>query len=527
MSKVGYDLYRRRLHKLLSEADEEGFTTLCWAVDGLQSLVPHRIEVARRVIHHSQDVVVSAPTAQNFVHKWMLEALYNELLLAPKPRGKRRQLNHSHFDGIVPVYNALRSMENEEYGWKCEPENVMREMARIAHRQFEWQRGVFSLVNLARSLELYSGPLSQEYFLEQRRFSISTFILGGYAIYAILLNDSGFTLPKSAEELGLTEADFEAVVGAISLSAEEARAEARRLRASDRNLTAYRKSVLRLHPIVSFGAAARYRAPLMELVWLRVTTGIFYDVVSAPGRVANEISNRFEAYCTDLLSHAVPELTWMREEVYNYRGPKKTPDIRAIENGTSKIVFECKSQKMDIVARFAANPVAEAPRGFDDIANGIRQVWRYLSHARRGFIPNASVACDTFGVVLTLDPWMRMASGRYADLLAKAHELADAEDGIEHADRCKVSIVSVDDLEDLCRIASSESLKSVLSAAAEPRYSGYLLTSLHDELGLQPIEPRRENPFIERIGGHLPWWDTIEDRRLQRDGLGLGDVVAT
>lgn len=514
MSRVSYNLHRGRLKKQLARTDDEGFAILCWAIDGLQSGIPPRIAAARRLIEHSQEAIVDHVTAPHFVHKWLMETLFNELLLVRKVKqtGKGlRMLNHRNFNGIVPVGNTLKDMENAEYGWKCEPENVLREMARIIHRQYEWQKSTFNQVDLARALELYSGPLTLQYFEQRRGVPLSKFIFSGFTAYAILATSPGFTFPKSAPDLGLTEAEFQTAIYAMSLTLDEARTEAAALRNGDGNLTAYRKSVLRLHPLIRFGEPARVRAPLIELVWSRVTNGIFYDVVPAGGQVRNEIANRFETYCADLLTHAFPEVTWQREEEYRHQGPKRTPDIRAVVGGVSQIVIECKAHRMDIAARFGEDPMAEAPRGFEEVANGIRQIWRYISHARQGFIPDAAVNDDTIGVVLTLDPWIRMAGGRYEALIARANEMADAEGGIAAEDRRNVSIVSVEDFEGLCRKATFDSMRSIFQTVASKDFAGYIVLSLHNERHPDVLAEPREYPFFGRIGDHLPWWQQIED----------------
>lgn len=519
MSKLGYELYRGRLKKHLSRADGEGFAKLCWAVDSLQSGNAQRVAIAQRVIQHGPNAIVNSPASKHFIHKWMLETLFNELLLTQthkKKEGGQKKLNHQHFDGIVLVYNALREMENSEYGLKCKPEHVRHEMTRILHRQFDWQKQKFNRIDLARSLELYSGALTQAYFEERRGISISTFILAGYAAYIILASAEGFTCPKSAPELGLTEGHFQTAMNAISLTLDQAKTEAASLRNGDQNLTAYKKSVLRLHPLIKCGAQPIYRAPLIELIWWRVTNGIFYDVVAAKGSVGNEISSRFEGYCTALLEHAFPQVNWQREEQYQFKGSKETPDIRAVSGGVTHLVVECKAHRMDIVARFGEDPLTEAPRGFVEVANGVRQVWRYVSHARQGAIPGAAVNEKTLGVVLTLDPWMRMAADRYEAILARAHELADAEGGIDQQDRRPVAIACIEDIEELCRKASLESFQAVLRQAAGSEYSGYIMSVLHDTLFDGGVGVEREYPFFDRLGDHLPWWQILEARTAER-----------
>lgn len=514
MSRARYQLYKGRLKRQLAEADDEGFAQLCWAIDGLQSGIPERIEVAGRAIQYGPAAVVNDPPAPDFVHKWAMETLFNELLVTPKivsRGGRQRRLNHSHFDGMVPVFNTLRDLEDAEYALRCKPEHVFREMRRAINRQIDWQKPPFSEANLARSLELYGGQRTREYFSESRGLSMSKFVLAGYAAYVHLMFARAFLLPQSVPQLQLTEEEFGQVMNIISLPLERAREEARRIRATDPGRVAYKKSVLRLWPIIRFGEPQRYRAPLMELIWERVTRGLFYDVVSGPHAVRNEISDRFEAYCAELLRDAFPELLWQREEAYTYRGPKRTPDIRAAANGSMKLVLECKAHRMTYGARFGDDPVTEEPRGFDYLANGIFQIWRFMSHVRQSAVPGVVADNGTFGLVLTLDPWMLMSGNIYDTLVEKAHALADAEEGIRAEDRRPVAIASIEDIEALCRVATFESMLRTLSTAASAEFAGYMLGTLHRDLHPDGFGIERENPFIERIDNSLPWWRQIRE----------------
>src|SRR3546814_12675891 len=88
------------------------------------------------------------------------------------------------------------------------------------------------------------------------------------------------------------------------------------------------------------------------------------------------------------------------EQVY---GPKKTrhrtPDV--LVSGTDGIVaaIECKAKRMSFDASYADDPVASASVGFDEPAKGMFQIWRFLSHARRGLHGDIPVAPSCCGVV--------------------------------------------------------------------------------------------------------------------------------
>src|SRR3546814_8894690 len=65
---------------------------------------------------------------------------------------------------------------------------------------------------------------------------------------------------------------------------------------------------------------------------------------------------------------------------------------------------------MSFDARYADDPVASASVGFDELAKGMFQIWRFLSHARRGLTGDITVAPSCCGVIVTADSWLPMAS---------------------------------------------------------------------------------------------------------------------
>ncbi len=149
MPRVGCNLHRVCVKKQLARTDNEGFAILCRATDGFQSGIPPRIAVAGRLIEHSQEAIVDHVTTPHFVHKWSMETLFNELFLTRKVKqtGKGlRMLNHHNFNGIVPVGNALRDMENTEYGWECEStiDGAMLLATTKGSRPFLWKTRIDS-----------------------------------------------------------------------------------------------------------------------------------------------------------------------------------------------------------------------------------------------------------------------------------------------------------------------------------------------------------------------------------------------
>lgn len=184
-----------------------------------------------------------------------------------------------------------------------------------------------------------------------------------------------------------------------------------------------------------------------------------------------------------------------------------------------RLAIECKANKMRVAALFGEDPMAAAHDGFEYIAKGIEQLWRYFSHVRQGLIPGHGLADDVFGVVLTLDPWLRISKGRYEALMTMAGRLADARGGIAPVDRKAIAFASIDDLGELLVSASLDSFFATLRDVASPANAGYFLWSRHRQYAPNPPQ-QREYPLGNRAAGFLPWWAKLDEIEKNAEGVG-------
>lgn len=512
MSYLRRNLYRGKLNDLLGKANDEAFFLMVWATHAIQS---GRSEKANSLLIFPPAAVTRDPTSQYMVHPWKLETLLNEVLATPKLKlmqdRPNRRLNCQQFNAMAHVNNVLTKLENAEDNLTLKRINVLREMHRLGQRQFEWQRGFPSYSQYYRAGFIYGGDLTKTFFAEANGFAIQDFMLACFALRALFLDKPRVRRGGGMEEIGISKETVNSVFNLITLPHLQARKRAAEFR-SDVGHISYKRSIFREYPCVAFGDdGARVHAPLPDLVTLRATSGVFYDVVKGGQTVRNEIASRFEQYCLAFLKSMLPSHVVTGSYKYPVRKNQvDTPDILVYEQDAISLVLECKARRLSYEARFSENPVEDARSSYEEIAKGVFQIWRFVSHHRRGLLQQ-KLRGDVKGIVLTLDTWLSMANTMQADVLDLARSMATRSDPeINGADQIPIIFCPIDDLEQTLKGATENSFFNAVRAATEQQFWGWMLSGVHDRIA-PDVRKNNGYPFEERMSEVLPWWDLFKD----------------
>ncbi len=508
--------HRGRLNKILSIAGDEGLIQLLWATHALQSSYANSARWFLR-----EDTIPKGADTTEFpsefsVHKWEIETLTNELMTVPKAKPRTHRLNRTlqidNFTNSLRLAQRLRKLENAEYTILKAPEDIYLEMGRIGARQFDWRRGFANIPQFYRNAFVYGQGKCSEYFEQKYKISFNRFSLVGFAIFVSLTCHPVLQKDKTWDDLGISWEEVEQVLEIIALPFEQASRIAKETRRKMVH-TADKPSVLRQSPCLIFGVNnTRVRAPLPELILERITSGIFYDVVSGGGVVRGDYGHRFELYCLDLLSLSMPSFLWKPEVEYRKKpNTFLSPDILSFSGGQLAVAYECKATRMSHEAMFGRNPISA--RGYDDLVKAIFQLWRFFSHCRRGFC-EFEVADDAVGVVLTLDNWLIMGGTLRKEIFRDAEKMVHDKDAeITKIDRRPIIFIAASELEQTLSVSTEQSFLEALKQSNDKQYEGWRIDGVHrDIVGSAKINSK-PYPFADKLGDLLPWWDEMHGQR--------------
>lgn len=505
MSRLGREVYRRKLNRLLGFIPDREFFALCWAIQAIQ----RGREAKARWFRYPKEAATEDLMSKWAVHPFFLETLLNECLAGEKDRKGRTLRDARTFDAILPVLHALKRLENAEDGVMLARVSVLDTMPRLIQRQIGWQREALAIPPMYRSAFIYGGERSQAHFAATKGFSLSEFTKTAFLLRVLFEEAPRIRADDRLAGVGVSKGLLRAVLDQISLGHDKARVQAHDLRAGNDHVS-YKPSLLRTFPCVEF-VDGLIAAPMPDLVTVRGSTGLFYDVAGGPEPVRNEIARRFEIYCLDFLTATLPGMAVSGDFKYPLQKGKDfdTPDVLIRSDGKLVLIGECKATRMSYRARFAEDPAAADPRGYGEMAKGVFQIWRFVSHCRRGLVPSEQLERDVRGIVITLDTWLTMGGSTVTHVLERAGAMADARDpDILAADRIPVIFCPIADLEETLETATATSFLEAVRANSEQRFKNHMLPGVHRDLNPEPLEAR-DYPFGKRVSEVLPWWDEL------------------
>lgn len=453
-------------------------------------------------------------TSAYYAHKWKLESLTSEFFKIEKEgikKGKIRRLRCDDFQVFAQVYNALKDLENAEAGLTLQKFSVLMELHRIGQKQFEWQRGYMNATLLYKYGFIYGGKEASTYFHSKYGFEISKFVHFGFAVCSQLMQRPT-TAVRSAEYagIGITKNEFEAMLPLIALEVTTVRKQVANLHRSNIP-TEYQPSFLRMHPCIWFRGEGDLIAPLPALVMNRITSGLFYDLVSGPQSLKTEIGLRFEKYTAQLLDRMLSKLGVSESFKYSVKkNPVDSPDICVSEDGVIVLVCECKARRMPFDAKFGMALAGQSEDLLDELAKGVFQIWRFFAHLRRSLVPNKTSSPAAIGVLFTLDTWLSHSSELQSVVLEKARKRSLEYGGIEAQDQRSIVFCASSELEEAIFTTPEDSFLGILQAATTDKHKGWLLSSISNQ-AYGELKTVRKNPFLDEMSELFPWWKGQSD----------------
>ncbi|PJR12755.1 hypothetical protein CEJ86_24495 [Sinorhizobium meliloti] len=502
------------LLRRLSDTDDRRILLMVWAIHALQN---NRVAQAKGLIRHPVEAETTDIESKYMAYKWEMESIITLTLNMQKdvvPDFMKCPIDTTEFSEFADTMNLLKAVEQED-SKKLAGDTIMREFHRIAHRQFPWQTGWENVANIYRHVFIYGQGQCAEYFKTTYGLTIQDFMACCFCLY-VQTQQAAWNMPLTGKlPVEFAEGAMEKTMAMVSSELWTARRESfelyKKTAVGSAIPAAYHPSYLRVRPVIRAAPRNHYIAPFPEFLLLRSTVGLYFDLIAAPTGVMNEARSRFEEYARNTIVAYLPEFEPEGEQTYQYKGnPAKTPDVLLKRVGRIVAVFECKATKLSFQAQYANDPAADAKSQYDQIANGVFQLWKFFSHVRRGIIDH-DLADEVAAVVLTMEPWTQTSAELRTAMIAEAEKIAaQKEPEMTVDDKRTPLFVSIHELENvMSRSTGDDLLETFRAAAHEARYDGWSIR----EVRTAAVEEKRDvKKYPFEPGQLLPWWKDTYDR---------------
>jgi hypothetical protein len=360
---------------------------------------PADIEVDRSLLD-------AQTVADRSLHEWELDVLLREIILnaqdSTSSRPNRTLRRWHYFAGAV---NKLKALENE-IGGLYPPGTALREIHRIAHRQFPWQERPNERY-AARYYKIFTEPELRAITERVIGLSVEDMYLAGFALLGTFFDLLVVNYPPSISIPGLDLAKLDAFLKHFSLGLRELREKVAGAQQFNENY-AYTFNVLRAFPIIRMPVAGRDAivCPLPTFLFRRFIDGVYYEVCDEAGFDA-AFGNAFQAYIGDVIHAADTQAAFsiVAEAPYSVGKHQRHTVDWLVEDNTGVLFIEAKTKRL----RFDAKVDLSAGHLEDELekmADFIIQVYKTIEDYREGRYP---VAWDgrkrIYPLIVTLEEW--------------------------------------------------------------------------------------------------------------------------
>ncbi|WP_339740231.1 hypothetical protein [uncultured Maricaulis sp.] len=334
-------------------------------------------------------------------YPWELEMFLREAIrhsgyLAHKP--------FREWGSISNLTNLLRKFTNEltpeysDYGV-----DVLRELQRIAHRQFPWQVE-FNHPLIARHWKIYSDKRLELFIQEDFGCSANEFYVTCFALLSTWANYTAIKIPLEISDLKIDSKVINKISMMFSSAISHSRQEINSIHNFDANYE-YRYSPLLLRPLLfSELLGRRLFCPIPYLFLKRMTDGLYYQFVGRIG-FSDAIGGAFESYVGEVISAVLPHADRTPEKRIKKTGGEFRTVDWLVEHEGCTLFVECKSKQPTYNAKFDINKTDSLEVDLEKIGTEIGKMYVNLNRYLNGEYPNMTPLGNVYPIFVTLADW--------------------------------------------------------------------------------------------------------------------------
>jgi hypothetical protein len=405
--------------------------------------------------------------------------LVRELILNAEETSNRATRTLRRWDYFSRAVNKLKTLENE-IGGLYPRGTALREMHRIAHRQFPWQERPNHRY-AARYYKIFTQPELRAITERVIGVSVENMYLAGFALLGAFFDLLVVNYPPNISIPGLDLAKLDAFLRHFSLGIRELRERIAAAQQFNENY-AYTFNPLRAFPIVRMEASGRdgIVCPLPTFLFRRFTDGVYYEICDEPGFDA-AFGKAFQTYIGEVIHAADTQAIFsiVPEAPYSAGKDERRTVDWLVEDSTGVLFIEAKTKRLRFDAKVDLSS-GHLENELEKMAQFIIQIYKTVGDYRAGRYP---IAWDgqkkIYPLIVTLEEWFLFGPAIFNEIDSRVRtKLASEALPVQWIDEMPYSVCAIDDLEVLLQVVSVERAAPVVGGKAEnPEFRQWAMRS--------------------------------------------------
>jgi len=430
-----------------------------------------------------------------WISEFHLETLCREVILNAAAVGQAPETLRN-WNTLGKTINLLKKLEGVLANRYSTPELLMKELHRMAHRQFPWQAFRPTAVNITRYHMIYGRSPLSDIIHRATGLSPEELFLYGMALLGNFMNTFSLTFPPSIEIPGLSPDGLDRFLTHFSRTLTQLKG----LLTSEQQMNdrySYSYHSLRAYPLIRIEYRGRESivCPIPTLLFWRFTSGVYYEIYNQPG-FNNAFGQAFQWYVGEVIAKGTArERTRLYPECTYRVGKdlKSTVDWIVEQEGVALFV-EAKTKRLAYEAKVEIVQEDALSIELDKLAAMIVQVYKTIADYRANKYPTYRYDPQRriYPIVLTLEDWFLMGP----NLVNKVKEDVSrrmAEEGLPltFLEEMPFSVCSIHEFEQAIQIMDQVGILTVMQTKIDTNRGEWTLSAFIREAFKTPAKEAR------------------------------------
>lgn len=354
-----------------------------------------------------------------YPHSWELELMAKEIIIHSNLKLKTKT-SLKEWRQLSKCFNKLRKLENDIYGKYSDGNDVMIELMRISHRQFEWQVNRPHASSFIRYFKIFSHDKINEICKNKLDLSVREVFLYGFAMWATFESKSVFFLKDIKAGGSFKPEKLDNFLRFTGSSLEELKSKLIKHQMFD-DRYAYAYNSLRETPLITVSNAGGdiLLCPTPTSLFWRVTSGLYYEFISEIG-FANPFGSSYQDYVGEVVEKAFhnKKFNILAEKEYLIKKDRKDSVDWIVYGKHGALFVECKAKRFSWEAKSCFDDIGPLQKELEGLAKSIVQVYKtiidYQNNSYSHFSYDSGLLI--FPVIVTLENW-HLSGLRMYDML--------------------------------------------------------------------------------------------------------------